>query len=226
MSKFDRSFRAAGDAGVERDPAGVAPHHLQDHHPVVALGRRVQPVDGIGGHGHRRVKAEGVVGGGEVVVDGFRDGHHGDAHVAEALGDAQRAVAADGDDAFDPQLADPLHDLAGAVDADGVAVRVEGRVLERIAAVCRPQQRAPLRQDAADDLGGHRDGLPGQQPFEAELDAEHLHAVIPRGGADSGADDGVEAGTVASAGEDADSRHHSRFIKSQTSRKAGVRLEG
>ena len=32
---LDRLKGAAGDAGVQRDPAGVAPHHLDDHHAVV-----------------------------------------------------------------------------------------------------------------------------------------------------------------------------------------------
>ena len=35
--------------GLERDPAGVAAHHLDDEDPVVALGRRVQAVDRLGG---------------------------------------------------------------------------------------------------------------------------------------------------------------------------------
>ena len=100
--------RAAGDAGVERDPAGVAAHHLQDHDAVVALGGGVQAVDGVRGHGHRGVEAERVVRGSQVVVDGLRHGHHGDAHVAEALGDLERAVAADGDDPVDAEVVDVL----------------------------------------------------------------------------------------------------------------------
>ena len=49
---------AAGDAGVGGDPAAVAAHHLDDHHPVVALGGRVQPVDRLGGDLHCGVEAE------------------------------------------------------------------------------------------------------------------------------------------------------------------------
>ncbi len=48
----------AGDAGVERDPAGVAPHHLDHHHAPVRGRGRVQPVDALGGEGHRGVEAE------------------------------------------------------------------------------------------------------------------------------------------------------------------------
>ena len=51
---------------------GVATHHLDDHHAVVALGRRVQPVDRIGRDLHRGVEAEREVGRRQVVVDRLR----------------------------------------------------------------------------------------------------------------------------------------------------------
>ena len=51
---------AAGDAGVRGDPACVAAHHLDDHHAVVALGGRAQPVDRVRGDLHRRVEPERV----------------------------------------------------------------------------------------------------------------------------------------------------------------------
>ena len=47
---------------VCRDPAGVAAHHLDDHHPVVGLGGRMQAVDGVGDDLDGGLKAEGEVG--------------------------------------------------------------------------------------------------------------------------------------------------------------------
>ena len=70
---------AAGEPGVERDPAGVAAHHLDHHHPVVGLGRGVQAVDRLGRDVQRGVEAEGDVGGAEVVVDRLRHPEHVDA---------------------------------------------------------------------------------------------------------------------------------------------------
>ena len=49
---------AAGDPGVERDPARMPAHHLDDHDAVVRLGGRVQPVDRLGRDRDRRVEAE------------------------------------------------------------------------------------------------------------------------------------------------------------------------
>ena len=42
ISGMSTAVGAAGDAGVGGDPARVAAHHLDDHHPVVALGGGVQ----------------------------------------------------------------------------------------------------------------------------------------------------------------------------------------
>ena len=43
---------AAGDARVEGDPAGMAAHHLENHHPLVAGAGGVESVERIGGRGH------------------------------------------------------------------------------------------------------------------------------------------------------------------------------
>ena len=42
---------------MTRDPAGVAAHHLDDHHAVVRLGRRVQAVDRLGRDLRRRCRS-------------------------------------------------------------------------------------------------------------------------------------------------------------------------
>ena len=55
---------AAGDSRVERDPAGMAAHHLQHHDPLMAGGGGVEPVEGVGCGSHRGIKAK-------------REGRHG-----------------------------------------------------------------------------------------------------------------------------------------------------
>ena len=64
--------RAAGDPARDGDPARVPAHHLDDHHAVVRLGGRVQPVDRLGRDRDGGVEAERVVGRREVVVDRLR----------------------------------------------------------------------------------------------------------------------------------------------------------
>ena len=94
--------RAAGDARVQGDPAGVPAHHLDDQDAVVGLGRRVQPVDGLGGDVDGGVEAEREVGAGQVVVDGLRDADDVDAQVGELGRDTERVLAADRDEGVDP----------------------------------------------------------------------------------------------------------------------------
>ena len=69
-------IRPTGHAGVQGDPAGVTPHNFDYEHPVVALGRCVEAIDGLGGDRDRRVESERVVGSIQVVVDGL--GHPDD----------------------------------------------------------------------------------------------------------------------------------------------------
>ena len=109
---------AAGQPGVERDPAGVPPHHLHDHHAVVRLGRRVEAVDRIGGDLHGGVEAEGHVRAGEVVVDRLRHADDREAVLAvEARGRAERVLAADRDQAVDPKRLERAADQVGPVVA-------------------------------------------------------------------------------------------------------------
>ena len=75
----ERNFRnqnrvgAAGHARVERDPARIAAHHLDDHDPAVRFRGRVQPIDGVGRERHGGVEPETVRRADDVVVD--RLGH-------------------------------------------------------------------------------------------------------------------------------------------------------
>src|SRR5207237_382620 len=164
----------------------------------------MQAIDGIGCDADRGHEAERVTGRVEVVVGRLRHGDHRDAHVAETLRDAKRAVAADRDDAVDAELVNVFDDELRAIFTIARGVRV----LERIAAVRRAKQRAAFRQDAADGVDGQRYDRLRHQSFEAELDAGDFEVVIANGGANGGADDGVEAGTVAAAGENSDSFGH------------------
>ena len=89
---------AAGQTGIDGDPAGVAAHHFQHHHPPMALGRAVQPVDGIGGASDGRIEAERHHRGRQVVVDRLGHADDGDSVLEQLLSDRERAVAADRDE--------------------------------------------------------------------------------------------------------------------------------
>ena len=115
-------MRVAGDAGVHRDPARVASHHLDDHDPLVRFGGGVQPVDRLGGHGDGRVEAERRLRTRQVVVDRLGDADDRHPLLQEAAGDPERAVAADRDQGVAAVLLEAPHDVVGDVDGDLLAV--------------------------------------------------------------------------------------------------------
>src|ERR1700739_1673298 len=65
------NVRAGGNARCVSDPAGVPAHHFDNDDAIVRVGGRVDAIDGFGGDHDRSVKAEGLIGAADVVVDGL-----------------------------------------------------------------------------------------------------------------------------------------------------------
>ena len=171
---------------VGRDPTGVPAHHLDDHHPVVTLGRRLQPVDRVGRDLHRGPEAERVVGRREVVVDRLGHADDVDAVFTEPDADPEGVVAADRDERVDAVAFERRRDLRGAVvrlervrarrAENGAAAREQperGRDRERDAlalhhaapAVAVPDERVPVDALALAHHGAdHRVEARGSRP--------------------------------------------------------------
>ena len=159
----------------------------------MGLGGGVQPVDGLGGDADRGVEAEGVVGGGQVVVDGLGHADAVDAVlVGEPGGDAEGVLAADRDERVDLVLGEVLLDAADAV-----------LLLEGIGAR-GAEDGAAAGQDAAHGGDVERDGVAFERTAPAVPEADELVAVLLHALADDGPDDGVEPGAVAASGQYSD----------------------
>ena len=203
---------AAGDPAHHGDPAGVPPHHLDDHHAVVRLGGRVQAVDRLGRDRHGGVEAEGVVGGGEVVVDRLRHADDREVLLAVEPGrDAERVLAPDRDERVERGLAEVLQHAVDRVRLEGVRPR-------------RADDRPAPREDPRDLAGPQWLDQPLHEPLPAGPDPEHLVPVGERPAADR-PDDRVQAGAVASAGEHADP-HGPRLCRRWESNPHGPRATG
>ena len=158
---------AAGQPGVQGDPARVPAHHLDDQDAHVGLGGGVQPVDGLGGDADRGVEAEGVVGGGQVVVDGLGHADALDAVlVVQPRGDAEGVLAADRDQRVDLVLGEVLLDPADTV------LR-----LERVGAG-RAEDGAAAGQDAAYGRDVERDGVALERAAPAVPVADEFVRVL------------------------------------------------
>jgi hypothetical protein len=166
---------------------------IDDQDAHVGLGGGVQPVDGLGGDADRGVEAEGVVRGGQVVVNGLRDAHTGHVVlVGQPGGHAQGVLAADDDERLHPQPGEVLLDTA---DAAALLQRVGPRGAE---------DGAAAGQDAAHGGDVETDGVVLQGSSPAVPEAGEVVAVLLHALADDGPDDGVEAGAVAASGQYSD----------------------
>ena len=151
-----------GDAGDEGYPAGVTPHNFQYHDAVVGRGSGVQFVQGVAGHGHGGVEADGIFGARQIVVDGLGDAHAPYPVPGQAVGHGVGVIAADGDDGVDAVLAQVDHDVLHP------ALHVEG-----VGAGSPQDGPAPL-DDAGDGSYEQRLHLVLYQAAPAALDADDL----------------------------------------------------
>ncbi|CAM5377432.1 hypothetical protein SHIRM173S_06110 [Streptomyces hirsutus] len=183
---------AARDAGVQRDPPGVPPHDLHHQGAHVRLGGGVEAVDGLGRDADCGVEAEGVVGAGDVVVDGLRHADQGDSLTAQFGGYAERVLAADHDER--------IHVVRGK----GVLYPSQPvLVCERVGAGGAENGSA-----AGEDPPHARDvqwpDIVLEQAQPAVPQADEVEGVFVDAFADDTADDGVEAGAVTAAGQYSD----------------------
>ena len=185
--------RAAGQAGVQRDPARVPAHDLDDQRPVVAFRRGVQPVDRLHGDVHRGVEAERVVGRAEVVVDGLRHADDGNALAVQPRRDAERVLAADHHER--------VHAQAGQVVLDPLDAVAPGTVLLERVRPRRAEDRAAARQDAAHRVHVQRHRVRLKRTTPAVTEPYELQAELLDPPAYHGADDRVQPRAIAAPGK-------------------------
>ena len=158
----------------------------------------MQAVDGVGGDLHRGVEPEREVGGREVVVDRLRHAHEIHAVTTELGGDAERVLAADGDQRVDALTFDRVVDAGDAVLG---LVRVRPRAPED-----RP---SPVEQPPC--VGGRQlDGLAIDDAAPSVTEPDDVVAVDAFTFPHDGSDHRVEARAVSAAGENADPHLHLR----------------
>ena len=174
--------RAPRDPGLERDPARVPPHHLDHHHAVVGLRRRVDPVDGFGGDRERGVESERVVGPVHVVVDRLRNPDHRKPRSRELPSHAQRVLAPDRDHRVDLAPGERLPDPRLSVRLL-VWIRPGGPE-DRPTSREDPRHRAQierldlLEQESAPPVSDSRDRPPA--PLPRGVNDRPDHRVEPR----------------------------------------------
>ncbi len=191
---------AAGDAGIQGQPAGLVPHDLHAHDAAVTGGGGVDAVDGLGGDVVGGMEAEGEIRSVDIVIDGLRKADDVQPLLAQQIRGFVGAVAAQGDQAVQLQiLVGFLHrgDLVHVVALDFLHVAVGGAA---------GSENGPAQgQDAGELAAAHQGEIPLDQAAVTVMNSDDLRIEHLIGGADGSADGRVQAGAVAAAGQDADS---------------------
>ncbi len=194
-------MRSRCDAGVQGDPPDVATHDLGDHAPLVGVARRAKAVHRIGGDVHGGVEPERVVGGAQVVVDRLGDAEDVDTVLPKAVGRGERAFTADGQDAVDARILERPSDVLGSA----------ARSLIGVGATRAEDRAADLRQ-TLHVVAREREEVPVDDATPSVTDADEVESVCRRALEDHAADDRVQTGAIAAAGEDADSHVPSLLV--------------
>src|ERR1700752_2089342 len=166
----------------------------------MAFGRGVQSVDCVGGHVQRGVEPKRHFGGRKIIVDCLWHAYYFHAHLGEFVRDGQRAIAADYYEAINPEALESL-DATLRIIVNHLAAVLVHRILEGIPAIRRPKNRATARKNSANRFEGEILRLFGpDQPVESIGPPATPPSVFQPRSAPHGSNDGVQAGTVASAG--------------------------
>ena len=208
-------IRAARDAGVQRDPANLVAHDLDNEHAAVTRGGGVNVVDALGGDVDGARKAKRQLGAPGVVIDGLGQGDNVEALFAQAVGGLGGAVTAQHKQAVELQLmigVDHRRHLLDTIGLGGI------QTLERCAT--RAQDGAAAGEDTA-KIGGRHDAEPAvDKALIAVLKAINLDRLFAIGHKrfDNAAHGGVERLAVAATGKKTDPKHGESFRASYNMR--------
>ena len=176
------------DSGVQRDVAGASAHYLDYVTSGVRLAGIAQLVDELDDGVHRGIEADGVVGGGDVVINSAGDTYAGNAVSGQVGSASEGAVAAQRHDAVDAEAMAGVYRLLHALLG-----------LELGAAV-GIKYRAAL----VDDVGNvaHAEGLyiSVDKSRVSAINSHDLNATRERG-TGNGSDSGVHSGCIAAGGK-------------------------
>ena len=187
------SHSTGGDGNVQGNVTGVAAHDLDHTAAVVALGGVAQLVDHFQSGVHGCIIADGVLGAGNVVVDGAGQADHRNAAVCQLACAAVRTIAANDDQCVNAQLT-TLGSTA-VLAFLGLELQAAGSV----------QNSTAGRNDVRDAAQVHFKAFAVQQAVVTTLNADHAVTFV-QAGTDHSAHGSIHARSIAAACE-----HANRF---------------
>ena len=163
-------FRAGRDAGMHRDVAAAATHNVHDGHAAVGSHGVAQLVDAVHAGVDGGIKADGVIGVGQVVVDGA--GQTDDVDVALVLDQARTAVGTV--TAADHQALDAA--LVQVV----IALMTNRRICRKLRQTGSAQHRTAAMNDITHVAGRQQTHVVVEQAEVTVLHSVNIHIKIQR----------------------------------------------
>ena len=193
-----------GDGQVQGEEAALVAHDLGDDAAGVGLGGIAEGIEQAQRGVQSGVEADGLLGGGDIVIDGGGNADGGDAVVGQVGSTAEGTVSADGNDRVDVVLIAGAESLVHALGGGelGTAAGVQdGAAAGHDVGHAGGVEGAQVA--LTDDLGvGFVRGM--EQTRVAAEDTHHLKALT-QGAAGSGTDRRVHTGGIAARGKNTDS---------------------
>ena len=158
--------RTGGQADGQGQIPSIAPHDLHDRAALMGLHRITQAVNAGDGRIGRSIEADAIAGTGNIIIDRRRDADDIDAEFRQRPGPTERAVAADGDHAVQPEEF-----------AVVIRLLLPCRGAEFLAAGCIEHRAAPV-DDMRDGQRVHPLDIPVDQAAPAPPDADALEPPV------------------------------------------------
>ena len=187
------SHSTGGNGHIQGDVTSVAAHDLNHTAAVMALGGVAQLVDHLQCGIHGRIIANGVIGAGDIIVNGAGQTDHRDAAVCQLTGTTVRAVTTNDHQSINAQLTALLCALILAFL--GLELQAAGSV----------QNGAAGRNNVRHAAQVHLEALAVQQAIVAALNADHAITLV-QARADHSAHGSVHARSITTA-----CQHANRF---------------
>ena len=184
--------RTGSDGGLQSDVARAAAHNLNHVAARMGFTRVTKLVNEVDDGVHCGVKADGIVGGGDVVIDRTGDADGGNAELREHGSALEGSVTADGNDTVDTELCTVRKSLLLSLGG-----------LE-LGATVGIQERAALVDHVGYVAHGKRTDVTADKARVSVVNTQYLDA-LGNGRANDAADCGIHAGSVSTRGENADS---------------------
>src|SRR5438874_5119837 len=200
---------ATGNTALQCDPSCVPSHHFDDNDPPMAGRRSMQPVQRVHYYVNGRIETERGCRRFKIIVDRLRYADAVDAGLLQLLRSHQRAVAANNDQRSHPEV---FQDRSGVRDdlCRNYCSITRAGLRNEMAAIGSTENRSSKGHDSVYGLPIENDVIARrQQAFKAIAKPNHFPSKLVRCQY-YGAQNRVEPGTIATAGQNTNARFHFR----------------